>query len=382
MKNGKLLFITTWDFTEPDGVCKKIKAQVNSFEKHGFIVDYTYMKSGNTYVNKDGKECLLGNNHHLSKLAGHRIISRYVINESYEYVYIRSNKSDPWFIKILQNLKKSSSCKIVMEIPTWPEDKEYITGIRSRLVMFVDRLYRCKLKKYIDRMATYYPSDGEIYGIKELDIINGIDVQGIKKITISKKKEIDKTIHLIAVAMFQPSHGYEKMIRGIYRYYKNGGTRSIVFDMVGDGYSLGLYKSLVNELNLSDKVIFWGKRFGGDLEEIYNMADIGVATLNFGRILQGAKSSELKSREYAAKGLPMVCTNEIDVFPSDTFDFVRIVDEDKDYIDVNEVIDFYDCIYGRGSRQDVINRIRKAAEENCDMIAAIKPIVDFFDDKE
>ncbi len=379
-KGNKLLFVTTWDFTESDGVCKKILSQVKAFRQHGYSVDYTYMKNGSTYVNKDGVDTWLGNNHHLSKLYGHRHIAKYTVKAAYDHVYIRSNKSDPWFITLIKNLKRNNRCKIVMEIPTWPEDKEYITGIRSKLVMFVDRRYRGKLKKYIDRMATYYPSDGEIYGVKELDIINGIDVSTIKTITPITIREADDTIHLIAVAMFQPSHGYEKMIKGMYHYYQNGGNRNIIFDMVGDGYSLGLYKELVKEYDLSDKVIFYGKKFGDELEKIYDKADIGVATLNFGQILQGSKSSELKSREYAAKGLPMICTNEIDVFPSDEFDFVCIVDENKDYIDMEEVIAFHDRIYMNEPRSNVINRIRQAAEDRCDMYAAIKPIVDFYNE--
>ena len=99
-------------------------------------------------------------------------------------------------------------------------------------------------------------------------------------------------------------------------YYKNGGTREAVFHLVGDGSELPLYKKLVEEYGLERRVRFYGFLSGEPLSQVYNRADIAVSCLGMYRKGMDRESS-LKSREYSARGLPIIAVSPVDIFPED-----------------------------------------------------------------
>jgi glycosyltransferase involved in cell wall biosynthesis len=71
--------------------------------------------------------------------------------------------------------------------------------------------------------------------------------------------------------MFQPSHGYERMIRSIHKYkqsVESDRQKEIVFYLVGDGALRGEWESLVDELALNDTVILTGVKTGSELSDV------------------------------------------------------------------------------------------------------------------
>lgn len=58
------------------------------------------------------------------------------------------------------------------EIPTYPYDMEH-KGISSIFVLFIDKIYRKKLHKYVDRIVTL-TDDEKIFNCKTLKITNWI----------------------------------------------------------------------------------------------------------------------------------------------------------------------------------------------------------------
>ena len=50
-----------------------------------------------------------------------------------------------------------------------------------------------------------------------------------------KYRKKDGTIVLLAVATLAKWHGYERVIKGLYNYYADGGERNIIFNIVGNG---------------------------------------------------------------------------------------------------------------------------------------------------
>ena len=373
MTEKKLIYITSWDFTdaEANGVCKKIFSQIKAFRKAGFSVDYTYIKNGSTWINKAGVEILLGHNHHMSKLAAHRLIAGYVKENAYPCVYIRYNKADPDFIRLVKRLKEEGSC-ILVEIPTYPYDNECKGCLRDRMVLMVDKMYRGKIHKYIDSFVSY-SDDTEIFGAPSMHVMNGIDMDTVEPIKPEEKK--DDTINLIAVAAFTPSHGYDRMIRSLGEYYNNGGKRNIIFHMVGYGELVKEYERLIKQYHLESHVVLYGKKFGKELDDIYNKADIGVCALGSFRVSQNAIGSGLKGREYSAKGLPIVSSCKVDVFPQIEYKYIYLFDDNEDNIDIDKLIMFYEKIYYGKNRNDIIDEIRKYAVIHCSIDIVMKPII-------
>lgn len=300
--------------------------------------------------------------------------------QKFDYVYIRRvNPNCRSFIYILKLLKKNNpKCKILYEIPTYPYDMEY-DNIFAKIQFFIDKLYRKSLVKYIDRIVTL-SEDREIFGCKTLRIANGVDVADIpitKKIMFNPKE-----ISMIAVAQFSFWHGYERVIEGLYNYYMNGGSCIVKLNLVGDGPDLEKYKTLVEKYNLSNFIIIHGALSGDKLNKIFDESDVALCSLACHK-KNIYLSSELKSREYLCRGLPIISSTKIDIIPNN-FKYIFKVPEDNSNIDINSVIKFVQNIYvndkikQNSTVQLVSSEIRQFAEKNCSMEIAMEKVLDFF----
>lgn len=116
---------------------------------------------------------------------------------------------------------------------------------------------------------------------------------------------------------------------------------------------------------------------GDRLDAMYDLADIAIECLGMYRKNMSISSS-LKSREYLAKGLPIVagCKNDV-INEKNPFKYYLEVPNDDSAIDVEKIIEFYDQIYSTQSRQQVISEIRKFAEDNIDLKVTMKKIIDY-----
>lgn len=290
----------------------------------------------------------------------------------YDYVYIR--RIDPAcrsVIRMLRALREGNpDAKIVWEIPTYPYDPIYRRTPAGRLKLPIDRLYRARLARYIDRIVTLTP-DGELFGCRTLRITNGVDCGAIPA---CKKTSYDRgSINLIAVAQFGFHHGYERAIEGL-RLYRG---KNVILHMVGDGDELARYKALAKEYGLEGQVLFYGPLFDGRLSDVFDAADMALCPLACHRINMFL-SSALKSREYLCRGLPIVTSTPIDIIP-DGFRYCMRVPEDDSPLDIQGIVDFADSVYGGGlPRVAVAAEIRSFAERMCGMDVSMKNVIDFF----
>lgn len=290
-----------------------------------------------------------------------------------DYIYMRRTGADRKFIKFLKDMRSQyPKCKLICEIPTYPYIGEMLRDYRCLFIC--KELYNTrKLKRYVDRIVTY-SKDNMIFHIKTIKMMNGIDVSAIKPV-ISRNKTND-TINLIAVAVMQESHGYERIIKGIERYYNTGGKRQIVFHMVGEGNEKTRYEKLVKQLGIEQNVIFYGKRVGEELDKIYEIADAAVCVFGFYKI-KIQISSALKAREYLAKGLPIISGCKEDVFENKQFEYYYEFENDASIIDMQKVIDFCDKIYGKKTKDEVVREIREFALQHVDMSVTMNPLLDY-----
>ncbi len=371
IKMKKLLYLTTWDFSDgpSTGITNKIKAQIKAFESYEFSVDYTCILNGETIFCKNGQDIFLGKVGKFRKLAANYYLFKKLKKENYAYVYNRYGLMDTYYYKLLRMLKRKGS-KIVVEIPTFPYDKERLPGLIWWFLYFLDKVYRRNLKKIVDAIATY-SEDKKIFGINTIHINNGIDFEGV---SLRKPESNTDEIRLLAVAGLAKWHGYDRLLEGMGKYYQTDGKRKVYFYIVGDGAVRSEYEKIVEKYQIQKYCIFKGIRTGKELDEIYNMCDIGIeglAAFRKGVFL----SSSLKSREYAAKGLPFITASKLDVFEDQNF-ILKVPENDTD-IEIYDIISFYDCMYQNQNPQEVAEKIRNKAEKCCEIRITMKPVVKF-----
>lgn len=283
--------------------------------------------------------------------------------------------------KLFADLKKKN-IKIVIEIPTYPFWKEkwmdafdcikkgtIKKGISRCGTNIVYWFYAHKLKNKIEAIVTF-SNITELWGNKVIGIANGYNF-GIPEQEKTLKKPSD-ILNLLIVASIRDNHGADRIIQGMIDYYSSGGKREICFHIVGDGDVIPKLKSLAkSNPSTANKVIFYGFKSGKQLDNIYDLADIGVSALGFHRI--GVYyCSPLKSKEYFAKGLPIVGTTaEKDILDKECKEYYYSVSEDDKAINIAGLISFYDDLEAKG----VTNRIIvESAARYFDWKSIMKPI--------
>jgi glycosyltransferase involved in cell wall biosynthesis len=144
---------------------------------------------------------------------------------------------------------------------------------------------------------------------------------------------------------------------------------------VGDGPSLVEYRKLVKKYSLDDHVVFYGRLSGKELDAIFDQADIAVCSLGCHRI-NVFLGSFLKSREYLARGLPLISSTKIDIIPED-YPYCLYVSEDDLPIDIKTIIRFQLEMMMKQELSVQVKEIRKFAEINCDMSVVMRPVIEY-----
>ena len=226
---------------------------------------------------------------------------------------------------------------------------------------------------YVYRIATY-SRDKIIFNIPTIEVKNGIDFD---MVTVRMPEEGGDVIHMLAVAGFTKAHGYDRMLVGLGKYYQNGGTRKVVFHLVGAGEPENQYRNIVQKYRIEEHCVFHGVKRGQELDQVYNYCDLGVESL--GDFRNGIKiSSSLKSREYVAKGLPFITACKSDIFEGE--EYILQIPADESPVNISDVVNFYDRLYNGKSKVSIACKIRKETMAKCDIIQTMKPIVVCFEE--
>lgn len=291
-----------------------------------------------------------------------------------DYVYIRRTTADRGLLRFIKKVRELyPACKIIVEIMSYPYDKEEFLNIIYWPYYFKECINRKKYKLYIDRFVTF-SDDNKIFGVDTLQTLNGIDVSMV--IPVSSEKEYSG-INLIAVAGMYKFHGYERLIHGLYNYYKKGGQYEITVHLVGNGPELRKYKEITRKLNLDDNVLFYGKKYGRELDEIYNGMDIAISSLGLYK-LGINRISSLKLNEYLAKGLPIAAGCDTVALTGKNSQYYIQFSNDGTPINIEKLVDFYNTIYANGrERKEVIDDIRQFAFKTVDNKVTMQNIINF-----
>lgn len=296
-----------------------------------------------------------------------------------DFLYIRRPLySSKEFLRFLAKARSANpGIKIVVEIPTYPYDKELSSPV-TFFALRKERKYRQYWKKFVDGIADFSQHD-EIFGIPTLPIRNGVNLKSISpRLPHGDSRD---AIEGIFAASFGPWHGADLLIEGLYRYYEKGGKRDIVIHLAGGGSLIDELSSQVNTRGLERHVLIHGPLSRSELDCLYDKCTIAFDSLALHRRGQECLlSSSLKSREYLAKGIPSVYAGTIDLFKDEKPDFTLELPSEEKPLDFQKVVDFHDALYKKEAEEDLILRIRHYAEEWASMEASMESVIDFFQD--
>lgn len=351
MIKGYYLVYETLNLEHPDGVEKKIISQSELFAENEIDMEFHILKKANGTFWNNPEE----------------------VSDA-DFIYFRRGTvADYRFVKYLSKLKElNKNIVIFMEIPTFPYEYEYDRSLRSKIALCIDHYYRRKLHRYIDRLVIVNNDNDEIWGIRVINLVNGIDVDNIRP---RKARKPDGILRICCVAKFSPWHGYERLIRGMYEYYKSSPSIKIDVIMVGTGPEVENYKQMIQNLGLHEHIFFRGQLVGDALESVYDECDIGCCSL--GRYKSGIDmTSELKSRELMAKGLPMICGCKIDVLEGVDYPYVIYFPNDASEIDISKVMEMYRKMIKVMTVEEIIGDIRRYAQKLVDVRNTFKPVIE------
>lgn len=185
-----------------------------------------------------------------------------------------------------------------------------------------------------DEIFRHYYSRSRRNKLKGTTVSNGIDCHCLPISHHTSPSE--KEIHLIGVALVSNWHGFDRIIRGMAKYE---GNKEYYFHIVGRGPEINTLKRIVNDLHISNRVIFHGFQSGEPLDELYNACDVAVSTLAIHR--KGLhEHCSLKSREYCTRGIPFLYSGIDPDFPEKFPYAIRFFSNEK-AIDMERVAEFY-----------------------------------------
>lgn len=297
--------------------------------------------------------------------------------ESPDFIYVRRTVADRAYLRFWKNIKqKYPACKLIIEIFTYPYDKDDFAKWNAWPFYIKELLYRGNLKKYVDRFVTY-SDDKEIFGVPTICTTNGVQVESIE---IVKGEYRENKITLLGVAYMQRHHGYERIIEGMRKYYQNEGNRyTVELLLVGDGPEKAKYQELVRKYGLQDYIKFYPTMSGKELDEMYDNSDIALASFGMYKLGIYEKLGALKTRECLAKGMPLITGCEIDVL-GDDYKYVRNFPNNAQDVSIEEIISFYE-----GFKQDnpdkkvIAGKIREFAVEHVSMKSVMQPVIDYIE---
>ncbi len=359
----KALFLTFHGFHATNGISKKIHYQVRALEANGVETHLCYLseKQGIKYRLVD-QEILAdyggGIKGKLYKRFEFHSVFHYIIKNQINLVYIRSDhNANPFTIRLARKIKKAD-IHVVMEIPTYPYDQEYVSFNR-KIQLLVDQCFRKRLAKYVDRIITF-SNYKTIFGTPTIQISNGIDFDDIPM-----KQHVNDTsqeIHLIGVAEIHFWHGFDRLLKGLVNYYNTSPQYKVYFHIIGDFFTQREREecmSIVKENHLAPYVILHGRQTGKDLDLLFEQCDFGIGSL--GRHRSGITHIKtLKNREYAARGIPFVYSEIDDDF--ENMPYIMKIPADESIVNITTILSFYNQLHT--TPQTIRNSIQSLSWNN------------------
>lgn len=138
-------------------------------------------------------------------------------------------------------------------------------------------------------------------------------------------------------------HGLDRVIEGLKAYYAEARQCIVRLRIAGDGIEslIDGYRRTIEEYGLSEYAEVIGPRSGAELDAEFEWCDAGIASL--GRHRNGiTRIKTLKNREYAARGIPFVYSENDSDF--DGMPYVMKAPADDTPLDIAALVRFCDGV--------------------------------------
>lgn len=340
----RALYLSFSGYSDHDGISKKKLAQIKGLKECGCSVVNCYYtvnpENGDRLWMTDDKVLAnlgSGIRAKIRKRIDYTPIRDYIKKQKIELVYMRSeHNASPFLIRFVKQLS-AMGVKTVMEIPTYPYDQEY-NSLQGKSLLLVDKIFRNRLAKELHAIVTF-SNQTEIFGQRTIRISNGIDFSSIP---LKRNSHIPGELHLIGVAEIHFWHGFDRIIAGLANYYQGADKPfNVNFHVVGAFFGTRERDEilpLIKDHHLEKYVSLHGPQYGPELDELFDLADLGIGSL--GRHRSGITFIKtLKNREYAARGIPFIYS-EMDT-DFDHMEYVYKIPADESPIDIKQIIQFF-----------------------------------------
>ena len=354
------------DKSKEPGIYKKVRCQKESFDRLGIDSQLIFHENGDFYAN----DLYIGfeSQTALMRLKNRFFIPNVVMNylkaQSFDYLYIRKFFIN-WDLIQLSSYFNKINVKVIIDIPTYPYKSE-LSGFLNNLIYYHENYYSKFLKKFIPYISYIGKDYSKIWGIDTIPMSNGVD---LNKVKISDRKIDDKIIRFLGVANLASWHGYERFIYSM-KNLEPELLSGIHFDIVGYGPCFEYLKTVIDDCHLNENVTLYGNLLGKELDDIFNSANIGVDALAMYKV-DLYETSSLKTREYAARGIPFILSCNDPAYPKDC-QFIFRVPNSHEFIDIRSICNWYKSDTPESSE------IRLFAEQNLSWDKQMKKVLDKF----
>ena len=339
----KLLYIVRYPIYEDFNLRGKFDGQLAAFRNLGLDVYHLVFDRKYFYLVHDREKAVIGKAttglpmyfHTKVYYDMHRAVMKAADQICFDYVYWRG--APVWRSSCLVARKlHAQGTKILYEIPTYCKDGEAEMSFSRKLFRLYANLWSNELMRYPNIFIFTGDADfTTFYGKPAVNIDNGVNIASMP---VRQPVNDADTVHIMALASMCYWHGYDRLIRSLAQYH---GSQKVMLHMVGgnDGGMLAQWKALVSELSLDEQIIFHGKLYGDDLTQMFNLCDVGINSLGLYRKDLDA-TSELKVREYTARGIPFVCSVDDPALRFAQEAFWINVSNDDSIPDMQQIVDF------------------------------------------
>ncbi len=367
----KGLYVARLDLGQPHlmGVRRKIDAQIKALAAAGMPASLLCTRDG--AIELDGR--IMGKpapgrwdkrfNHHLRF---HRAMEQAALDA--DFAYIRFQGAPPGFVSALARLRRvRPRMPILLELPSWPFATER-RGPRMHAVGAYEDLGLRKLRGLVDRIVTFSTAE-EILGVETICIDNGVDLEEIAVSTVSAD---DNPLRFVGVANLSFWHGYDRIIAGLAEYRTPSNAPHLSFEIIGSGAELPRLQAQVARLGVGDLVHFHGSLHGAQLDRLLANCQIAISSIGMHRL--DVDTSNIKSREFCARGLPFLIGYPDRDFP-DSLPFVFHLPPDDSPADIGAIVEWYRDL--RAGHANLAQEMRRYAEAHLTWHSKFRPVIDW-----
>lgn len=320
------------------GVTKKIAAQISTFRRMGHSVYYSAYYGNGIAIFDNKDQIVAQTNLPIKSKKLYRYLRmfmladfsrKYLENKKFDLAFVRWIGLGGDVVKLLKTMRKTCGNTVMDAHGYFKEQKG--TDAIGKYLAYTSVHNVPKVKGLIDLVLTE-TDEKEMFAAKAMKYDNGVDTAGTRP---HHYTGAPNELNMISVASERLYHGYDRIIRSIAAY--SGKDFPVKLHLVG--VMSDATKQLAKDLGVEDRVLFYGKKSGVELDDIYDKCNLGAGPVGQHRI-GGKQGTGLKTKEYFAKGIPYIYAGN-ELFVPEDYPYTMKVPSDESVIDFDAVIRFY-----------------------------------------